>query len=101
MITKELFIEMISKVKEQEEIDSSIDKALGKVCGSWVMYNTENKLYGAFHKLLKTVMNDAGDTISWWIYESVEKTIWDKDKTWHLDTVEDLYYYLVENYKEI
>jgi len=97
MITKEMFIKYINTIKEQGKIDNDIDKALGKVCGSYVMYNTENKIYGAFNELLRTVMNDKGDYISWWLYENVEKIVWEKDKTWHLDTVEDLYDFLIEN----
>ncbi len=43
---------------------------------------------------------EAEDLASWWVYEDVKKTIYEKDGTeTHLDDEDALYDYLVSNFK--
>lgn len=40
------------------------------------------------------------DLVGWWLYNNVEKTIWDKETTYHLDNMEDFVDYLIQNYQK-
>ena len=40
------------------------------------------------------------DLVGWWLYDDVEKTIWDKETTYHLDNIEDFADYLIQNYQK-
>jgi hypothetical protein len=51
--------------------------------------------------LLEELLHDKNDTISWWLYEDVEKVITFSDgRKWSLITTKDLYDYLVFNMQE-
>jgi hypothetical protein len=100
MITFELFDKIISSIKEQDKIDQDVGDALELLCDSWVMMNGKNKKYLALSELLKAIMQDDGDWISWWIYEDVEKAWWDKkNKKYDLSTTKKLYDFLIDNKK--
>ncbi len=81
MISKEIFLKIVTLIKEQDAIDEEVSKALEKVCGSWVMFNTDNKKYDALLLILKETIKDSDDLISWFLYEDVDKKIWLKDGT--------------------
>ena len=40
------------------------------------------------------------DLVGWWLYDNVEKTIWDEETTYHLDNIEDFADYLIQNYQK-
>lgn len=40
------------------------------------------------------------DLVGWWLYENIEKTIWDKETTYHLDNIEDFTDYLIKTYQK-
>ena len=40
------------------------------------------------------------DLVGWWLYDNVEKTIWDEETTYHLDNMEDFVDYLIQNYQK-
>lgn len=40
------------------------------------------------------------DLVGWWLYDDVEKTIWDEETTYHLDNMEDFVDYLIQNYQK-
>ncbi len=73
MISKEIFLKIVTLIKEQDAIDEEVSKALEKVCGSWVMFNTDNKKYDALLLILKETIKDSDDLISWFLYEDVDK----------------------------
>ena len=97
MITKELFIEIIENIKKQNAVDDEISTALEKVCGSYVIFNTENLIYSSLYKLLEEVFKDKGDWIQWWLYEDVEKKAWIGEEEIILENVEQLYDILIKN----
>lgn len=99
MVTKETFIKIIKLIQEQDKIDEEISNALEKICGSWVLFGTEHKVKRALFLLLNATINDEFDTISWWLYENVEKFIYDKEGNIieNLTSVDALYAYLIKN----
>jgi len=64
------------------------------------MFNTKNKKYWALGELLKAVMQDEGDWISWWIYEDVKKVCWVGKKEIDVSTTKKLYGFLLRNIEE-
>jgi hypothetical protein len=101
MITKESFIKIMDNIQKQREVDDEISTALEKVCGSYVIFNTENLMYKSLHDLLNEVFKDKGTWIEWWLYENVDKKCYLEDgKSIDLSRVEDLYDFLIENMKE-
>ena len=54
-----------------------------------------------FFMWIKDEFGEAGeDLVSWWLYEEVDKIIYEKDGTeTNLEDIDALYTYLLENYK--
>lgn len=106
VISRPLFKEVINAIMEQQEIDCEIDGALGKVCGSFVCFNTENKLWRAISVLLAYAAHDEkNDYIGWWLYDTEcgkhYYTLYYNDHTTRdIKTVDDLYDLLEENYNK-
>jgi len=100
MITFDLFDKIITAIKEQDKVDQDVSDALELVCDSWVMFNTKNKKYEVLGELLKEVMQDEGDWISWFLYEDVKKVCWVKKKEINLSTTKKLYDFLLDNIKK-
>jgi hypothetical protein len=97
LLSKETFCKIISLIQEQDQINSEVNEALEKVCDSWVMYGHKDKYRQALDLLLKEIIDDDFGSISWWLYEEVEKKVFKNDGTvLELKTSEDLYDFLVE-----
>lgn len=105
MITYELFEKTINSLRAKEESDHKVTKLLDTMCDGYPIFGVNNGFTVAMLNLLKTGMQDMGDTISWWLYEDVEKVIWwqedGKEVECHLNTVRDLYDYLVREYPDL
>ena len=101
MIAFELFDKIISAIKEQDEVDEQVSKAMELLCDSWVMMNSKNKRYAVLSELLTEVMQDKGDWIGWWLYEDVKKEAFLKNnKKVDLSTTKQLYDFLVNATKK-
>ena len=102
MIPYELFEKTIQKIQAKEESDHKVTKLLDSMCDGYPIFGVDNGFTVAMLNLLKVGMQDMGDTISWWLYEDVEKDIWwqedGKEVECHLETIRDLYDYLVREY---
>lgn len=102
MISKKTFCNAINYIKEQEQIDRQVSKALELVSDGYFIYGTNSKYLIALIDILKEVLQDKGDTISWWLWELTDDHIIeeiDGSKQWNIQTAEDLYDYLIENYE--
>ena len=99
MIPYELFEKTINSIQAKEDSDHEVTKLLDTMCDGYPIFGVDNGFTGAMLNLLKVGMQDMGDTISWWLYEDVEKVIWwqedGKEIECHLDTTRNLYDYLV------
>lgn len=98
MISKKNFVRIIKNIQEQHKIDLEISDALQKVCGSYVIFNTENLIYNSLHQLLEEVFNDE-DYIGWWLYENVDKKIYIDEEVIDVSTPERFYDFLIDNMK--
>lgn len=111
MITLDLFKKIILAIKEQSEIDQEVSKSLEKVCDSWVMFNTKNKVYPLVPMLLKEIFNDKGDWIEYWMWNCSFGKKYGKGngelcarekggKYIDIKTIEKLYKYLIKERKK-
>ena len=89
---KEAVIKALKGIKkESEKRDIFYDNGIDLI-------NYENGYQEELLNLLKVVMQDTYNNISWWLYEDVEKIIYFKNgKKRDLTKVEDLIKYLIEN----
>jgi hypothetical protein len=108
-ISRETFVTVMNKIKEQQEIDDRIGDALETVCGGWVCFNSENKNLEALLMLLQEVFVDIYDYIGWWLYETVEKIITTEttgpfgtivERKWDVTTAEALYDFMLNSRQE-
>jgi len=100
MISKEEFCKAIALIRQQEETDRTFAKALELVVDGRFVYGTENKYLEAASHLLSSIFRDTSDWISWWLYEDVEKVIYDGDNEIPVETPEQLYDFLVSEMQE-
>lgn len=95
MISKETFINGINTYKEAVDFLRRLDNM------GLDFYDTSlcSSLDTLFDMWLNEITGEAGgDLVYWWIFEDVEKKIYDDDKVVAtLDTAEDLYNYMKEN----
>lgn len=89
---KEVVIKALNGIKaESDKRDIFYDHG---IC----LINYENLYLTELLNLLKVVMNDKYDNISWYLFEDVPKIIYFKNgKQRDLTKVEDLVKYLIEN----
>jgi hypothetical protein len=96
-IPKDLFLKCIETLKEQRDDEDKFIEGLNRLCdGSPIMIN---KTAGMLIALLEFIFKDRDETISWWLYENVDRVITYNDgREVILDTAEQLYDFLGENY---
>ena len=103
ILSKRDFCYCISLIKEQEKIDAKFSKALSLVGDGHYIYGANNKIQKGLFFLLRKIFNDESDYISWWLYEDVDKKVWERDKgkeiEYNLETPEALYDFLIHNMK--
>jgi hypothetical protein len=102
MIEFETFKKCIEAIYRQEKIDDDLTKLLvPEDCIGWV--STGEELIRCMTLLLKDVLGDKYDYIEWWLYDAIEgdKAVWDKETKYHLDDLQDLYYYIIGEYSKV
>jgi hypothetical protein len=102
-ISKETFCRALNLIKEQQTIDDTVGDALELVSGGWVLFNSENKNLEALLMVLQEVCNDKYDYIGRWLYETVEKVVYERSEAGAEQTVrnveapEALYDFIIES----
>ena len=102
MITKETFCKALALIKQQEEIDEQISKALDLVGNGHFVFGTGNRYLEGLLLVLKESVNDKYDYISWWLYEATDDyTVYESDnsKSWCLKEAEALYDFIINECK--
>ena len=96
-ISKEVFCEALSLIREQQDIDRKVGLALEQVGDGRFLYGVGNKYYEALLLVLKAAVNDKYDYISWWLYEAApDYEVWSSDESqkWVLGEPGALYDYI-------
>lgn len=96
MISKETFVKAFKLIKAQKKIDDEFSKALNLVGNGHFVYGCDNHYLEALLVVLKEAMNDVGNYIDWWMYETSDYLVWDEDEglKWDLRSPEALYDFL-------
>jgi hypothetical protein len=98
-ISKETFCTALHMIKEQDEINDEVTKALDKVTDGYFTFGSESKWLDALLMVMKEAMNDQYDYISWWLYDvSKDYTVWENGENgrrWCLEKPEALYDYII------
>ena len=91
---RELFVKQINLIQQlNTKTDQLKDIGINIVESS--LYDIPAKLFDNF---VEAVCTDEGtDLVFWWMYEDVDKIIYEDEKEIHLDTVYQLYEYLTEH----
>ena len=100
MIKKETFVQAIKTIQKQHELTRKLNELYCQLNPGYYAMCFDGLLIDAIFSILEDAMEDIGSTISWWLYEDVEKTIsWDEDGhevSVTISTPEELYDYLVD-----
>ena len=97
-----IFMDVINGIKDMEDWAQDCSENLRKTRlfdGMYCDVSCESiPAYQALRNILASSFNkEQIDIIDWWLYEDVEKVIWEKDRmdVFEVKTVRQLYHYLV------
>ena len=100
-IKKDTFFKIVSDLKNLYDRDSAVYEASGKTIE---LINYADDYMTVIDMLSEVVFTDSEwDTITWYLYEDVEKTIWmgdEKKPIAQLNNIEDLWEYLHIGYNK-
>lgn len=105
MISKDLFVKTLNTIQEEWEKTNRFDAALREICDGHPIVMLGNGYLDALLTVLNDCFNDKNEFVSWWLFENVEKKIWETDTTtgeeieYDVSAPEALYDYLVKNAK--
>ena len=99
MMTKEDFKECIEKIQGVMELGDKLSDLNIEIIDCQEAFAGEE----IFFMWLKSEFGEEGeDVVGWWLFEADDKVVYEDtengDKEIRLDTAEDLYDYLVENF---
>lgn len=106
MITKELFIETIEKINKERVKIEKFNKAISSICDGYPIVTAGDGYLNALLEVLKACFEDEGEYIEWWLFENVEKKVWETDGEtnetieYDVSTPEALYDFLMKNKNE-
>lgn len=100
MLKRATFVDAISKIKKHEELMDRLDTVCREFGSFRPSLDFGNLHLQALLDVLREVMNDKHDYISWWLFEGTDQTVsWEEDGQWVTVELTDagaLYDYLVE-----
>ena len=101
MLTRETFVDAISKIKKHEELIDRLDTVCREFGDFRPSLDFGNLHLQALLAVLKDSMHDEYDYISWWLYDGSDHTVsWEEDGhqvSVDLKDADALYDFLVEN----
>ena len=104
MLTKETFVDAISKIKQHEELMDRLNSVFREFGDYRPSLDFGNLHLQALLDVLREAMNDKHDYISWWLFEGTDQTVsWEEAGQWvtvELNDAGALYGYLAEYNKE-
>lgn len=97
-INKERFLEIMKVLDDETEKLETLNSAIDSVSDGWVILELGNQYRDLIISFLEEYFHDE-DTISWYLYEDVEKKIFDLNDNvlFEIKSYEDLFDYLEEN----
>lgn len=85
MISREIFLSTLDKIRRQDARIEEFEDALQKLCDIRPAFDQGNLYLEALLELLQYTTNDKSDVIGWWLYEAPKD---DPTISWIEDGVE-------------
>ena len=96
MLSKELFIKRMSLIQNFHSEQETLSVLIEKVIDGWAVITMGNYLVDTIVEMLNEALNIKDENLLfWWLYEDVDKVIYDGDKEISVRTLEELYDYIV------
>jgi hypothetical protein len=91
------FERLILAIQESDKERDNFNDALSPFNDGWTIITLGYNLTKAVINYLEDVFNDKCNYIDWWLYEDVEKVIYENDKQIKVKTIRQLYDFLMKN----
>jgi len=99
-ITKEQFIKAISQIQNFRSQQDTINQLIDKITDGFAVVDVGNYLINEIVELINTNLNiEDTELIFWWLYDTSKKIIYTDDKSYKVETIEELWDYIQEFYK--
>ena len=95
-MTKEQFINRMSLIQNFQSEQETLQVLIDKITDGYNVVTIGNYLVSEMINMIEEDL-DYRDILGWWLYEDVEKVIYDKDKEISVRTLEELYDYIIKN----
>lgn len=95
-MTKEQFIKRMNLIQNFHSEQQTLSVLIDKITDGYSIVTIGNYLVSEMINMIEEDL-DYRDILGWWLYEDVEKVIYDKDKEISVRTLEELYDYLIKN----
>ena len=107
MITKELFVKTLEEIRRERKRLDEFSAAIDKICVGYPIVTAGEGYLAALLGVLNALFDEENNPyplIEWWLFENVEKKIWEKDREteeaieYDVSDPGRLYDYLVKNH---
>ena len=95
-MTKEQFIKRMNLIQNFQSEQQTLSVLIDKITDGYSIVTIGDYLVD---EIINMIEEDLGynDILAWWLYEDVDKVIYDKDKEISVRTLEELYDYIIKN----
>ena len=95
-MTKETFIKRMGLIQNFHSEQQTLSVLINKITDGYNVVTIGDYLVS---EMINIIEEDLGykDILGWWLYEDVDKVIYDEDKEISVRTLEELYDYMTEN----
>lgn len=95
-MTKEHFLKRVNLIQNFHSEQETLSVLIGKITDGHNVVTIGNYLVS---EMINMIEEDLGyrDILGWWLYEDVDKVIYDGDKEISVRTLEELYDYITNN----
>ncbi len=97
MISKEMFVSVITLIQTQDQLNESVGTALKLICDGDIKFGSRDNYHKALMLLLRNIFDDRENLIEWWLYISVDRVMPTEESGFDniIDTPEQLYDLLI------
>ena len=97
MVSQEGFIKTIRLIQNFHSEQDTLSALIDKLTDGYAIVDFGDYLIDEIVDLLNLNMNiQDKDLLYWWLYESVDKIIWIDDREIKVETLEELYDYIIK-----
>lgn len=95
-MTKEQFIKRMNLIQNFQSEQQTLSVLIDKITDGYSIVTIGDYLVD---EIINMIEEDLGynDILAWWLYEDVDKVIYDNEKEISVRTLEELYDYMIKN----